>query len=353
MVAIGLFLMFLGVKKEYEPLLLVPIGFGTILANLPATGLLLEGGLLEFFKLGIEYEILPPLVFLGIGALTSFAPLLASPSMMLLGMAAQMGIFLTLMGAMAIGFDPMQSAAIGIIGGADGPTAIFAANRLAPELLGPIAIAAYSYMAMVPLVQPPVIKALTTRRQRGITMQQSVEVSKRVEILFPVVCVIITILLIPSAAPLIGMLMLGNFLRVCGVTDRLSNVAQESIINTVTLFLGVAVGASMPAQLFWQWETLGILFLGIVAFVTATACGVGFGQIMYWLSGGRVNPVVGAAGVSAVPMAARVAHKVGQEANHNNYLLMVAMGANISGVIGSALAAGVLVQLVPFLMNLG
>ncbi len=352
MIVIGLVLMYLGVKKEYEPLLLIPIGFGAILANLPGTGLLLDGGLLDFFKMGIKYEILPPLVFLGMGSLTSFVPLLAAPSMMLFGMAAQMGIFLTLLGAIVIGFDPMQAAAIGIIGGADGPTAIFASNNLAPELLGPIAIAAYSYMAMVPLVQPPVIKALTTRRQRGITMQQSGEVSKRVEMLFPVLTAIITILLIPSAAPLIGMLMLGNFLRVCGVTDRLSNVAQESIINTVTLFLGIAVGASMPARLFWQWETLGILFLGIIAFIIATACGVLFGQIMYWFSGGKVNPVVGAAGVSAVPMAARVAHKIGQEANPNNYLLMVAMGANISGVIGSALAAGVLVQLVPFLMGL-
>ncbi len=347
MIIVGLVLITLGVKKKYEPLLLIPIGFGTILANMPGTHLLGAKGLFSFFKLGIEYEILPPLIFLGVGALTNFGPLLASPSTMLLGMAAQMGIFITLIGALYFGFSPQQAAAIGIIGGADGPTAIFAANNLAPDLLGPIAISAYSYMAMVPLIQPPVIKALTTKEERSISMTRESEVSSRAEILFPLICMILTILIIPAAAPLIGMLMLGNFLRVCGVVERLNQAAREYIIDSVTLFLGLAVGASMPARLFWQWQTLGILLLGVLAFVIATACGVIFGKIMYWLSGGKVNPIIGAAGVSAVPMAARVAQKVGQEANHNNYLLMVAMGANVSGVIGSALAAGVLIEIVP------
>ncbi len=347
MVGIGLILIYLGVKKKYEPLLLVPIGFGAILANMPGTELLAEGGLLEFFKYGIDYEILPPLIFLGVGALTSFKPLLAKPSMMILAMAAQVGIFITLLGAIQIGFDLSQAAAIGIIGGADGPTAIFASNRLAPELIGPIAIAAYSYMAMVPIIQPPVIKLLTSKKERSISMQEEAEVSRTVEILFPVVAMIITLLIIPSAAPLIGMLMLGNFLRVCGVVDRLNQAAQESILNAVTLFLGLAIGASLPAEQFWRLETLGILLLGVLAFVFATACGVIFGKIMYYITGGKVNPIVGAAGVSAVPMAARVVQKVGQEADSSNYLLMVAMGANVSGVIGSALAAGVLVQLVP------
>lgn len=347
MIVVGLVLITLGVRKKFEPLLLVPIGFGTILANLPGTALLAPEGLLSFFKLGIKYEILPPLIFLGVGALTNFGPLLASPSTMLLGMAAQMGIFITLLGGLSLGFSPSEAAAIGIIGGADGPTAIFAANNLAPDLLGPIAIAAYSYMAMVPLIQPPVIKALTSEEERSISMDQEKEVSRKTEVLFPVLCMILTLIIIPAAAPLVGMLMLGNFLRVCGVVERLNQAAQEHIIDTVTLFLGLAVGASMPAQLFWQWQTLGILLLGVVAFVIATACGVIFGKVMYWLSGGEVNPIIGAAGVSAVPMAARVAQKVGQEADSNNYLLMSAMGANVSGVIGSALAAGVLIEIVP------
>lgn len=351
MIGIGLVLIYLGVKKNYEPLLLIPIGFGAILANLPATGLMAEEGLLNFFKLGIDYKILPPLIFLGVGALTSFAPLLAAPSMMILAMAAQVGIFLTLIGALLIGFNPLQAAAIGIIGGADGPTAIFASSHLAPKLLGPIAIAAYSYMAMVPIIQPPIIKLLTSEKERSVSMKRDSEISKTVEILFPLVAMIITILLIPSAAPLIGMLMLGNFLRVCGVVERLNRAAQESIINIVTLFLGLAVGASLPAEQFWRLETLGILLLGVLAFIFATACGVIFGKIMYYFSGGRINPIVGAAGVSAVPMAARVVQKVGQEADSSNYLLMVAMGANVSGVIGSALAAGVLVQLVPLFMG--
>ncbi len=347
MLIVGLVLLYLGVKKSYEPLLLVPIGFGIMLANLPETGLLADQGLLSIVKLGIDYEILPPLIFLGVGALTDFSPMLSRPQTMLLGMAAQAGIFLTFIGAVLFGFIPAEAAAIGIIGGADGPTAIFAANRLAGELVGPIAVAAYSYMALVPLIQPPLIKLLTTTRERKIRMERGAVVDPRVKIIFPVVCMFLTLLLIPTAAPLIGMLMLGNFLRVCGVVERLNRAAQDYIMDIVTLFLGLAVGASMPAGLFWRWQTLGILILGVVAFAFATVCGVIFGKILCWLSGGKINPVIGAAGVSAVPMAARVAHQVGREADADNYLIMVAMGANVAGVIGSALAAGVLIQLVP------
>lgn len=343
----GLVLIYLAVAREYEPLLLIPIGFGVVLANLPATGLLGEEGLLRFFKLGISHEILPPLIFLGVGALTDFTPLLTAPYTMFLGMAAQAGIFITLLGAISLGFAPAQAAAIGIIGGADGPTAIFAANRLAGDLIGPIAIAAYSYMALVPLIQPPVIKALTTREERSIRMGRRSRVSNKVKMIFPIVCMILTVLLIPTAAPLVGMLMLGNFLRVCGVVDRLSRAAQEYIIDTVTLFLGLAVGASMPGSVFWRWESLGILVLGACAFVFATVCGLLFGKLMCWASGGKVNPIIGAAGVSAVPMAARVAHNVAKEEDPENHLIMVAMGANVAGVIGSALAAGVLIQLIP------
>jgi len=347
MIIVGLILVYLGVKKQFEPLLLVPIGFGIVLANMPATDLLAEDGLLSFFKLGISYEILPPLIFLGVGALTDFTPLLSAPYTMLLGMAAQAGIFLTLLGAILLGFTPAQAAAIGIIGGADGPTAIFAANRLAGDLVGPIAVAAYSYMALVPLIQPPVIKALTTKKERAIKMGTSVKVNNTVKIIFPAVCMVITILLIPTAAPLVGMLMLGNFIRVCGVVERLNRAAQDYLMDIVTLLLGLAVGASMPAERFWRWETLGILLLGVCAFIFATICGLVFGKIMCWVTGGKVNPIIGAAGVSAVPMAARVAHKVGQEEDPSNQLIMVAMGANVAGVIGSALAAGVLIQLVP------
>lgn len=345
MIIVGLVLVFLGIVKKYEPLLMVPIGFGTILVNLPLTGLMADGGLLRFFYFGIEYGIFPPLIFLGIGAMTDFGPLLANPKTLLLGAAAQFGIFGTLLGASALGFNFNEAASIGIIGGADGPTAIYLSSKLAPHLLGPIAVAAYSYMALVPIIQPPIIRALTTKKERMVVMEDVKKVSQTVKIVFPIVTTIVSGLIIPASAPLIGMLMLGNLFRESGVLDRLSKTAQNELINIITIFLSTAVGSKMSAGVFLTKETVMIIVLGLIAFSIGTASGVLLGKVMYIFSGGKVNPMIGAAGVSAVPMAARVVQKIGQEENPKNYLLMNAMGPNVAGVIGSAIAAGVLLSL--------
>ncbi len=342
-------LMYLAVYKQFEPLLLVPIAFGALLANLPleATGLVNEpvgdhpGGLFYYIQQGVHLEIFPPLIFLGVGALTDFGPLIASPRTLLLGAAAQFGVFATFMGAVAIGFTSQEAAAIGIIGGADGPTSIFLANKLAPELLAPIAVAAYSYMALVPLLQPPVMRALTTEEERKIRMRSLRQVSRLEKLIFALMVTVLVILLVPAAAALIGMLMLGNFLRECGVTERLSKAAQNDIINAVTIFLGTSVGITMTGERFLQAETLKILALGIVAFGIATAAGVLMAKTMnLFIRENKINPLIGSAGVSAVPMAARVSQVEGQRADPGNFLLMHAMGPNVAGVIGTAVAAG-------------
>jgi carboxybiotin decarboxylase len=345
MIFVGLVLIYLGISKKYEPLLLVPIGFGTILVNLPLAGLMEEGGLLRYFYFGIEAGIFPPLIFMGIGAMTDFGPLLAKPKTFLLGAAAQFGIFATLLGAKAMGFTFAEAASIGIIGGADGPTAIYLTSKLADHLLGPIAVAAYSYMALVPIIQPPIIRALTTKKERQVVMSDVSPVTQRTKIIFPIVTTIISALLVPASTPLIGMLMLGNIFREAGVLDRLSKAAQNELINIVTIFLGISVGSKMSAEEFLNLQTLMIILLGLVAFGIGTGTGVLLGKLMYILSGGAINPMIGAAGVSAVPMAARVVQKVGQEENPRNFLLMNAMGPNVAGVIGSAIAAGVLLSL--------
>ncbi len=345
MIGVGLVLIYLGIAKKYEPLLLVPIGFGTLLVNMPLTGLMEEGGLLDYFYLGIETGVFPPLIFMGIGAMTDFGPLLAKPKTFLLGAAAQFGIFTTLLGAKALGFGFSEAASIAIIGGADGPTAIYVTSQLADHLLGPVAVAAYSYMALVPIIQPPIIRALTSKKERMVVMAEVKAVSQRTKIVFPIVATLVSVLLIPDSAPLIGMLMLGNLFREAGVLDRLSKAAQNELINVVTIFLAVSVGTKMSAAEFLNLETLLIIVLGLIAFGIGTACGVLLGKLMYVLSGGKVNPMIGAAGVSAVPMAARVVQKVGQQENPRNFLLMNAMGPNVAGVIGSAIAAGVLLSL--------
>ncbi len=345
MIAIGCLLIYLGIAKRYEPLLLVPIGFGAVLANIPLAGLMEPGGLLTYFYFGIKTGLFPPLIFLGIGAMTDFGPLLAKPNTFLLGAAAQFGIFGTLLGARALGFAFPEAASIAIIGGADGPTAIFLTSRLAPHLLGPIAVAAYSYMALVPFIQPPIIRVLTSKRERMVVMTEVRPVSQRVKIVFPIATTIVAALVIPASTPLIGMLMLGNLFREAGVVERLSKTAQNELINIVTIFLAVAVGSQMSAEEFLSVSTLLIIGLGLVAFAVGTASGVLLGKLMYLLSGKRVNPMIGAAGVSAVPMAARVVQKVGQQENPRNFLLMNAMGPNVAGVIGSAIAAGVLLSL--------
>lgn len=346
MLGISCLLLYLAIQKGFEPLLLVPIGFGMLLSNLPETGIFEEGGLIRYFYFGVKAGVFPPLIFMGIGALTDFGPLLANPKTLLLGAAAQFGIFATLIGSIFLGFSLPEAGAIGIIGGADGPTAIYTASRLAPHLLGPIAVAAYSYMALVPMIQPPIMRALTTEEERRRTMMQLREVEKPVRILFPIVTTLLTGLLLPSAAPLIGMLMLGNLFRECGVVGRLLKTSEDALLNMVTIFLGVSVGASMTAESFLKWETIGILLLGFVAFGVGTATGVIFGKIMAALSRAPINPLIGAAGVSAVPMAARVVQKVGTDENPGNFLLMHAMGPNVAGVIGSAIAAGVLISLI-------
>lgn len=345
MLGIACFLLYLAIAKKYEPLLLLPIAFGMLLVNLPGGGLMEEGGLIYWFYQGIKLGIYPPLIFLGIGAMTDFGPLLANPKTILLGAAAQLGIFLTFIGALFLGFTPQEAGAIGIIGGADGPTAILTTSILAPELLPAIAIAAYSYMALVPIIQPPIMKALTTKAERSVVMEQLREVSRLEKIVFPIVVTIITILILPEAAPLIGMLMFGNLLRESGVVERLSKTAANELINIITIFLALSVGATATAERFLQLETIKIIVLGLVAFSIGTAGGVLLGKVMYRLTGGKVNPLIGAAGVSAVPMAARVAQKVGREANPTNFLLMHAMGPNVAGVIGSAVAAGILIAI--------
>ena len=354
MILVSLVLIYLAIKKQYEPLLLLPIAFGMLLVNLPLAGLmdkpsivnnqLQPGGLLYYIYQGVELGIYPPLIFLGIGAMTDFGPLLANPRSILLGAAAQLGIFIAFLGAILLGFDLASAGSIGIIGGADGPTAIFLTSRLNPNLLGPIAIAAYSYMALIPIIQPPIIRLLTTKEERQIVMEQLRTVSKTEKIIFPIIVAIIGILIIPKAASLLGVLMLGNLLRESGVVERLSKTAQNELINIVTIFLGLSVGAKADAAHFLNMQTMGIIALGLTAFAFSTAGGVLFGRLMCKLSGGKINPMIGAAGVSAVPMAARIVQKVGAEERPGNFLLMHAMGPNVAGVIGSAVAAGVLLS---------
>ncbi|MEI8237114.1 MAG: sodium ion-translocating decarboxylase subunit beta [Methylococcaceae bacterium] len=352
MMLVGFLLLFLAIKKGFEPLLLLPIGFGAILSNIPVAGISQEGGLLYFLYYGIKLGIFPLLIFMGVGAMTDFGPMLANPKTLLLGAAAQFGIFASLLGALALNAVPgleftlRDAAAIGIIGGADGPTAIYVASKLAPDLLGAIAVAAYSYMALVPLIQPPIMRALTTEAERKIEMQQLRHVSKTEKILFPLILLLLSILLLPSSTPLVGMFALGNLMNSCGVVDRLSQTAQNELINIVTIFLGLAVGSKLSAEAFLQFKTLGILALGAVAFAIGTASGVIMAKIMNRFSDTPINPLIGAAGVSAVPMAARVANKIGLESNPHNFLLMHAMGPNVAGVIGSAVAAGVLLSLI-------
>ena len=382
MMGVACFLIYLAIRKQYEPLLLLPIAFGMLLVNLypaimgaPSTELIecsayeaahqgqvinyavttmngvsyynvpTYGGLLYYLYQGVKLGIYPPLIFLGIGCMTDFGPLIANPKSFILGAAAQIGIFVTFIGAIFLGFTPTQAGAIGIIGGADGPTAIYVTSKLAPELLGPIAVAAYSYMALVPIIQPPIMKLLTTKKERSVVMGQLRPVSKLEKIIFPIIVVTICALALPSAAPLIGMLMLGNLFKESGVVERISKTAQNELMNIITIFLGVTVGATATGTVFLQLKTLGIIALGLMAFYMGTACGVLFGKLMYRFTGGKVNPLIGSAGVSAVPMAARVANKVGQQENPGNFLLMQAMGPNVAGVIGSAVAAGVLLSI--------
>ncbi len=353
MILVGTLLIYLAISRGFEPLLLIPIGFGGILANIPVAEIAGPEGLLGIlYHSGIESGVFPLLIFMGVGAMTDFGPLLARPSLMILGAAAQFGIFFTLFGAIAMNLIPgmeftmADAAAIAIIGGADGPTAIYVASRLAPDLLGAIAVAAYSYMALVPIIQPPIMKLLTTEEERKTKMTQLRHVSKLEKVLFPLTLLLVTLLLLPSATPLVGMLCFGNLLKESGVVDRLSNTAQNELINIVTIFLGLAVGSKLAADKFLTLETIGILLLGMIAFSIGTAAGLLMGKVMYKITGGEVNPLIGSAGVSAVPMAARVVNKVGLQANPQNFLLMHAMGPNVAGVIGSAVAAGVLLAIV-------
>ncbi len=368
MIAIACFLMYLAIAKKFEPMLLLTIAFGMLLTNLPGSEMFHESlyvgghvdwsafkdeaGLIDYLYLGVKLGIYPSLIFMGVGAMTDFGPLIANPKSLLLGAAAQLGIFIAFLGALWLGdsfesisFGVNEAASIGIIGGADGPTAIFVTSRLAPSLLGPIAVAAYSYMALVPVIQPPIMKALTTKKERSIVMEQLRPVSRTEKILFPIMVTIFVALLLPSATPLVGMLMLGNLFRECGVVDRLSKTAQNELINIVTIFLGISVGATATYTAFSQWSTIGILIMGVIAFAFGTAGGVLLAKLMNVLSGGKINPLIGSAGVSAVPMAARVSQVVGQKENPKNFLLMHAMGPNVAGVIGSAIAAGVFLAL--------
>jgi oxaloacetate decarboxylase beta subunit len=351
MLVICLLLLYLGIARKFEPLLLVTIGFGGLLSNIPGAGIAEPGGLLYLtYEVGIKTGAFPLIIFMGVGALTDFGPLLANPRTLFLGAAAQFGIFATLLGALGLtelgvmDFTLKEAAAIGIIGGADGPTAIYVSGMLAPQLLGAIAVAAYSYMALVPIIQPPIMRLLTTREERKIHMVQLREVSKTERILFPILLLLLVALLLPTAAPLLGMLAFGNLMRECGVVDRLSDTTQNALINIVTIFLGLSVGSKLSAGQFLSVETLGILVLGVIAFAIGTASGVLMGKAMNKLSHNPINPLIGAAGVSAVPMAARVANKVGLEANPHNILLMHAMGPNVAGVIGSAVAAGIMIM---------
>ncbi|EOD78742.1 Oxaloacetate decarboxylase beta chain [Grimontia indica] len=353
MITVGCILLFLAIRKGFEPLLLLPIGFGAVLANIPNAGFTEPGGVLYYvYYVGIESGIFPLLIFMGVGAMTDFGALIANPRTLWLGAAAQFGIFATLFGAILLNLIPgmefslADAASIAIIGGADGPTAIFLASRLSPDLLGAIAVAAYSYMALVPIIQPPIMKLLTNEEERKIEMQQLRHVSKTEKIIFPLAVLMMAILFLPSATPLVGMFCLGNLMRECGVVDRLSNTAQNELINIVTIFLGLAVGSKLQAESFLKFETLGILVLGAVAFSIGTAAGVLMAKLLNKYSKDNINPLIGAAGVSAVPMAARVVNKVGLDSNPHNFLLMHAMGPNVAGVLGSAVAAGVLLALV-------
>lgn len=367
MLLVAFVFLYLGIKKGFEPLLMVPIAFGMLLANIPEANLavqyhdlagfrdLLAGrgefvgctpGLMDFLYFGVKAGIYPPLIFLGIGCMTDFGPLISNPKSLILGAAAQIGIFVTFTGAIFLGFTAKEAGAIGIIGGADGPTAIFVTTKLAPHLLGSIAIAAYSYMALVPIIQPPIMKVLTTKKERSVVMEQLRPVSKLEKIMFPVIVVIIISIFLPDAAPLVGMLMLGNLFKESGVVERINKTAQNELMNIITIFLGTTVGATASGQNFLTFDTIKIIVLGLIAFCMGTAFGVLFGKIMYVATGGKVNPLIGSAGVSAVPMAARVSQKVGQQENPGNFLLMHAMGPNVAGVIGSAVAAGVLLNVV-------
>ena len=345
MMAVGCFLLYMAFVKEYEPLLLSPIAFGCIMANFPKTGFMDEMNVMMAIHFGIAYEIFPPIIFMGVGAMTDFGPMIANPDTMLLGAAAQFGVFIALAGAMILGFDIKEAACIGIIGGADGPTSIYLTVKLAPHLLGAIAVAAYSYMSLVPLIQPPVMTIMTTQKEREVKMPQLRPVTKFERIVFPVVCTIVISLLLPPVASLVGMLMLGNLFRESGVTDRLSDTAQNSLINIVTIFLALGTGLTMDAASFLNMKTILIICLGLVAFIGGTAVGVLFGKIMYIATGGKVNPLIGSAGVSAVPMAARVSQMVVQKYCPGNFLLMNAMGPNVSGVIGTAVAAGTMLAM--------
>lgn len=371
MIAISCGLLYLAIVKKFEPLLLLPIAFGMLLSNLPGAGVfhpelwvvgsdgidfgavLHDGGVLDILYMGVKLGVYPPLIFLGIGCMTDFGPLISNPKSFLLGAAAQLGIFIAFLGALFIGelgidglaFTAQEAGSIGIIGGADGPTAIFVTSRLAPNLLGPIAVAAYSYMALIPFIQKPIMKALTTKKERMVRMTELRVVSKTEKIIFPIMVTIVVALLLPDAAPLVGMLMLGNLMRESGVVERICKTAQNELMNIVTIFLGLTVGATTNAESFLNWQTIGIVLMGLVAFAMGTAGGVLLGKLMYVLTGGKVNPLIGSAGVSAVPMAARVSQSVGQEEDPGNFLLMHAMGPNVSGVIGSAVAAGVLLAM--------
>ena len=361
MLLLACFLLYLAIVKKYEPLLLLGIAFGMLLTNLPMGGIytpelwagtgainyaevLQHGGFLDILYIGVKTGIYPSLIFLGVGAMTDFGPMIANPKSVILGAAAQMGVYAAFILAVALGFTGNVAASIGIIGGADGPTAIWLTKILAPEYLGPIAIAAYSYMALIPFIQPPIMRALTTKKEREIKMEQLREVSKAEKIVFPIVVTIIICLILPSVAPLLGCLMLGNLMRECGVTDRLSDTAQNALMNIVTIFLSISVGATTVYYNFLSWNTVKIIVLGLLAFMFSTVGGLLFGKIMCKLSGGKINPLIGSAGVSAVPMAARVSQLEGQRANPSNFLLMHAMGPNVAGVIGSAVAAGFLLQ---------
>ena len=345
MLLISFILLYLAIAKDFEPLLLMPIAFGCLLVNLRLSGIIDEGGFLYYVMFGIRHEIYPIIIFMGIGALTDFGPLLANPVTFLLGAAAQLGVFVAVIGAMFMGFTIQEAAGIGIIGGADGPTAIYLCAKLAPAILPAVAVAAYSYMSLVPLIQPPVIRLLTTHKDRSIKMEQLRPVSRTEKILFPIISTIACGLVLPAAVPLIGMLMFGNLLRECGCTDRLSQAAQNEVLNATTIFLGISVGGTMNAETFLTMATIKIILLGLVAFIFSTAGGVIFGQVMKVLSGGKINPVIGAAGVSAVPMAARVCQKVIQKEFPGSYVLMHAMGPNVAGVIGTAVAAGAMLTL--------
>ncbi len=353
MILIGMLLLYLAINKNFEPLLLVPIGFGGVLANIPGAGLAEYGGILHiFYAVGIESGAFPLIIFMGVGAMTDFGPLLANPKTLFLGAAAQLGIFATLMGAILLStfgifdFSLSDAAAIAIIGGADGPTSIYVASKLAPDLLGAIAVASYSYMALVPLIQPPIMRALTTETERKIKMVQQRHVSQREKVIFPLLLLLLVAFLLPDAAPLLGMFCFGNLMKECAVVDRLSNTTQNSLINTVTIFLGLAVGSKLSADKFLDFTTLGILLLGMVAFSIGTASGVLMAKLLNKFGGGGINPLIGSAGVSAVPMAARVSNKLGLEADPHNFLLMHAMGPNVAGVIGSAVAAGIMINYV-------